>query len=116
MSSLHDPEVAYYVSQALEECHTLAAINADRETPWIAAGGTLSHWKRLAAEEALTAPCRGFEGRSVDPREVLALLQQAARQGEPHARARMLLLPDIGAPKSDVIHYLPALLPSAAPP
>ncbi len=58
---------------------------------------------------------RRFEGRSIDPREVLALLQQAARQGEPHARARMLLLRDIGAPKSDVIDDLPALLASGDP-
>src|SRR5258708_37871365 len=67
MSSLHDPEVAYYVSQALEECHTLAAINADRETPWIAAGGTPPPWERPPAGEAPPAPGRRFGSPAAGP-------------------------------------------------
>ena len=67
---------------------------------------------QLAAEAALAAPCRGFEGHAIDPREVLALLQGAARQGEPHARARLLLLRDVAAPKAEVIAEIPALLAS----
>lgn len=117
-SHLDDPQTMYHVSQALEECRTWGWTADDDKT--YAAVSVISYvdmqqWKRSGASEALAAPCRGFEGRLIDSREILALLQEAARQGEPHARARMLTFRDIAAPKSDVIPSLPALLATGDP-
>jgi hypothetical protein len=46
---------------------------------------------------------------------VLELLRYAARWGEPHATARMLLLRDIAAPKEDALAQLPWILTSREP-
>src|SRR6187402_868611 len=103
---LNDPQTMYYVSQALEECHAWGTTPDDEDT--YPAVSVISHidllqWKRMWASSALAAPCRGFDGRSIDSRDILALLQEAARLGEPHARARMLAFRDIAAPKSELI-------------
>jgi hypothetical protein len=115
---LDDPQTMYYVAQALEECHAWGTTPDDEET--YPAVSVVSHidllqWKRMWASSALAAPCRGFDGRSIDSREILALLQEAARQGEPHARARMLGFRDIAAPKSDLIAQIPSLLATGDP-
>ena len=112
---LDDPLIAYYVSQALEECHLIAELFPERSEGWIPAAGASRSWAQFAAQAALVAPCRGFEGRPIDPRQVFALLEASARQGEPHARARMLLFRDVAAPKEDVIAEIPALLASRDP-
>jgi hypothetical protein len=88
-----DPATAYYVSQALEECAALRPLPGDRA----------SHWIELAASAELSQPCRGFDGAVIEPREIVELLSAAARRGEPHAVARMLLFRDIAAPKADVM-------------
>lgn len=117
-SSLDDPRTMYYVSQALEECY---AWGAEPDDDGLYAGiEHVSHVdsqevKRSWAAEALAAPCRGLERHSIDPREILALLEAAAQHGEPHARARMLLFRDVAAPKSDVIQGLPDLLATGDP-
>jgi hypothetical protein len=100
-----DPETAYYISQALEECAALRPPAADREVSWSA----------LAAAAELLQPCRGFDGLAIAPTEIVALLDRAARRGEPHAVARMLLFRDIAAPKDDVIGALPMLLATRDP-
>ena len=112
---LDDPLIAYYVSQALEECHLLAELFPERRDAWFPAAAASHSWAQLAAQAALVAPCRGFEDRPIDPRQVFALLEASARSGEPHARARMLLFRDIAAPKADVIAEIPALLASRDP-
>jgi len=102
---LSNPETAYYVSQALEECAALRVLNED--------GGARS--VEMAASVALTTPCRGFDGRVIEPGEIVALLNLAALGNEPHAIARMLLFRDIAASKADVIDELPALLATRDP-
>ena len=116
-SHLDDPQTMYYVSQALEECRTWAATPDDPvpASVIVVSSMDLRQAMRTAAGEALAEPCRGFEGEIIDSREVLALLQEAARQGEPHARARMLLFRDIAAPKNDAIDEIPGLLATGDP-
>jgi hypothetical protein len=69
----------------------------------------------VAATVALTTPCRGFDDRIIEPREIVALLHMASLNGEPHAIARMLLFRDIAASKADVIEDLPGLLATRDP-
>ena len=115
---LEDPRTMYYVSQALEECYAWGAEPDDDD---IYAGVDvisrvdLQEAKRSWAAQALSAPCRGLERYSIDPREILSLLEGAAQHGEPHARARMLIFRDVAAPKSDVIPDLPDLLATGDP-
>src|SRR5436190_922742 len=95
---LDDPQTMYYVSQALEECHAWGTMPDDDDS--YPAVSVVSHmdllqWKRAWASSALAAPCRGFDGRTIDSREIFVLVQEAARQGEPHATARMLAFRDI---------------------
>ena len=115
---LEDPRTMYYVSQALEECYAWGAEPDDDD---IYAGVNvisrmdLQEAKRSWAAQALAAPCRGLERHSINPREILALLERAAQHGEPRARAHMLIFRDIAAPKSDVIPSLPHLLATGDP-
>jgi len=115
---LDNPRTMYDVSQALEECY---AWGADPDDDELYAGVDvisrvdLQEAKRSWAAQALAAPCRGLERYSIDPREILALLEEAAQHGEPHARARMLIFRDVAAPKSDVIPDLPDLLATGDP-
>ena len=99
---LHDPETAFYVSQALEECAVTRDISDNED---------FSIDERRASRE-ITAQCRGFEGRTIEPAAILEMLIYAARWGEPHATARMLLLRDVAAPKEDVLPQLPWMLTS----
>ena len=110
---LDDPQTMYYVSQALEECRAWGTTDDDDLPPGHYT--ELRQWMRIAAAEALAAPCRGFERLTIDSRQILALLQEAARLGEPHARARTLLFRDIAAPKSDAIAEVRDLLATADP-
>jgi len=114
---LDDPQTMYYVSQALEECRTWGATpDEDGDTTvTVISYVDPRQWIRSAAAETLAAPCRGFAGRLIDSRQIFALLQEAARQGEPHARARMLLFRDIAAPKSDVFAQILDLLATGDP-
>jgi len=115
---LGDPRTMYSVSQALEECHAWGTTPEEDDTyPSVSVVShvDLLQWKRMWASAALAAPCRGFDGRAIDSREILALLQEAARQGEPHARARMLAFRDIAAPKSDLLPDIPSLLATGDP-
>lgn len=84
---LRNPEAAFYVAQALEECAT----DRDNES------------------------CRGFTGQVIDPRAILGMLSYAARWGEPHALARMLLFRDIASSKDDALPDLPWMLASREP-
>lgn len=115
---LDDPRTMYYVSQALEECYAWGGFADDDDT--YAGVNVVSHVdlqqaKRSWASETLAAPCRGLERQSIDPREILALLDKAAQQGEPHARAHMLIFRDVAAPKSEAIQDLPDLLATGDP-
>jgi len=117
-SNPDDPRTMYYVSQALEECYAWGTEHDDDDIyagVEIVSHVDLQEAKRSWAAEALAAPCRGLERHSIDPREILALLQEAAQRGEPHARARMLIFRDVAAPKSDVIRSLPDLLATGDP-
>ena len=117
-SYLDDPRTKYYVSQALEECYAWGSEPDDDD---IYAGVDvisrvdLQEAKRSWAAQALAAPCRGLERYSIDPREILALLEGASQHGEPHARAHMLIFRDVAASKSDVIPDLPDLLATGDP-
>ena len=105
--------VAYDVSQALEECYAVSIALAPASA--LVPAGANARWAQLAASESLAAPCRGFEGSPIDPGEVLALLRHSASQGEPRARARLLLLRDVADPKDDALAELPALLAALDP-
>lgn len=107
---LAETAVAYDVSQALEECYALS-IALPPEEAVVPVSNPL-RWSALAASEALAAPCRGFEGHRIHPGDVLELLRYAADNGEPRARARMLLFRDVAAPKDAIVWELPALLDS----
>jgi hypothetical protein len=97
---LVDPETAFYVSQALEEC-ALSHDTGSREG--------LPALERHAA--ALIADqCRGFDAVVIDPAAILELLRHAARWGEPRAEARLLLMRDIAASKDDALPLLPWML------
>ena len=113
---LQDARVAYEVSQALEECYAVS-----RALPEASAAGLelvsapAASWPVLAAGEALSAPCRGFEGVLIEPGTVLGHLERAARGGEIRAIARLLLMRDIADDKSEALSQLPALLVSTDP-
>jgi hypothetical protein len=102
-----DPAVAFYVSQALEECSVARPFAADDDRP--------EPSSRKAAAESLADACRGFEGRVIEPDLIVSLLQGAAASGEPHAVARMLLFRDVAAPKGEVMERLPELLATGDP-
>jgi TPR repeat protein len=115
---LEDPRTMYYVSQALEECYAWGGFPDDDDL--YAGVNVISHVdlqqaKRSWASETLSAPCRGLERKTIDPREILTLLEKAARQGEPHARAHILVFRDVAAPKFDAIPELPDLLATGDP-
>ncbi len=97
---LRDPETAFYVSQALEECAVTRDISANEDVPV----------EERRAAGLVADHCRGFEGEVIDPADILDLLRYAARWGEPHAEARMLLLRDVAAPKDDALPRLPWML------
>lgn len=107
-ASLSESAVAYEVSQALEECYAVSMALSPADP--LVAVATRRSWAAMAAGESLAAPCRGFESHRIDPNEVLALLRYAADGGEARARARLLLLRDVSAPKDDVLDELPSLL------
>jgi hypothetical protein len=115
---LDDPRTMYYVSQALEECYSWG-VEPDDDDMYagvdVISRVDLREAKRTWAAEALAAPCRGLERHSIDPREILALLQEAARHGEPHARAHMLVFHELAAPKPELIRSLPDLLATGDP-
>ncbi|HET6265684.1 MAG TPA: hypothetical protein VFD95_12540 [Usitatibacter sp.] len=117
MAHLDDPRTMYYVSQALEECHAWGRLDEDDTdaSVTVVSHVDLKQWKRSWASAELAAPCRGFDGLTIDSRDILALLQEAARHGEPHARARMLSFRDIAAPKLDVMAEIPGLLATGDP-
>ncbi len=100
-----DPEIAFYVSQALEECAELRALHEDRDARSI----------ELAAAAALADPCRGFEDGVIQPGEIVELLNAASQRGQPHAIARKLLFRDIAAPKGEVIDEIAPLLATRDP-
>lgn len=104
-NSLHHPETAFYVSQALEEC---AVSRPPPEDP------ALPPEERRAAQ-LLADHCSGFHGEVIDPRAIFEMLRYAARWGEPHALARLLLFRDIAAPKDDALADIPWLLTSREP-
>ena len=105
---LSESAVAYEVSQALEECYAVSLALAPPES--VVPVSVQRSWAAMAAGETLAAPCRGFEAHRIDPNEVLALLRYAADGGEARARARMLLMRDVTAPKEEVLAEIPALL------
>jgi hypothetical protein len=95
-----DPETAFYVSQALEEC-ALSHHTGARD-------GMPVEERRAAA--LIADQCRGFDDAVIDPAAILDLLRHAARWGEPRAEARLLLLRDVAAPKEDALPHLPWML------
>jgi hypothetical protein len=108
--AVDDPEIAYFVSQALEECALTRVAHEEAEPTQ-----SVERWARLAAADALDAPCRGFDGAVIDPGEIVTLLAGAADRGEARAAARVLLFRDIAAPKSDVVAKLRTLLATRDP-
>ena len=102
---LNDPQTAFYVSQALEEC-ALTHDAGPRE-------GMPEEERRAAA--LIADQCRGFEDDVIDPASILELLRYAARWGEPRAEARLLLMRDVAAPKDDALASLPWMLTSREP-
>jgi hypothetical protein len=102
---LYHPETAFYVSQALEECA------GTREPPEDA--GIPADERRAA--RLLADHCRGFEGLPIEPEAIVSMLRYAARWGEPHALARMLLFRDIAQSKHDALPDLPWMLTSREP-
>lgn len=108
LDAIGDPETAYFVSQALEECSVARPFVADEERQ-------ADRWSERAASAALAQACRGFEGRLIEPGAIVDLLNQAAERGEPRAIARMLLFRDIAAPKAEMLPILPALLATRDP-
>jgi hypothetical protein len=102
---LQNPETAFYVAQALEECAATRDIDANEGVPAA---------ERRAARE-IADQCRGFSGQVIDPRAIVGMLAYAARWGEPHALARMLLFRDIAASKDDALADLPWMLTSREP-
>ena len=96
---------AFYVSQALEECAVTRDISGHEEMPL----------QERRAAGLIADHCRGFAGEVIDPGAILELLRYAARWGEPHALARMLLFRDIAAPKDDALADLPWMLTSREP-
>ena len=102
---LQDPEVAFHVSQALEECAVTRDLDAHI--------AVVQEERRAAA--ILADQCRGFAGETIRPAAILQLLRYAARWGEPRAEARLLLLRDAAASKDDALPHLPWMLTSREP-
>ena len=97
---VQDPQTAFYVSQALEEC----ALKHDAGLR----DGMPAEEQRAAA--LIADQCRGFDGEVIAPAAILELLRYAARWGEPRAEARLLLLRDVAASKDDALASLPWML------
>ena len=97
---LHDPQAAFYVSQALEDC-ALTHDAGPRD-------GMPADEQRAAA--LIADQCRGFDGEVIHPGTILELLRYAAHWGEPRAEARLLLLRDAAASKDDALPALPWML------
>jgi hypothetical protein len=93
------------VSQALEEC---AVMRVSPDVPDIPV-------EERRAAHLLAEHCRGFQGEPIEPAAILEMLRYAARWGEPHALARMLLFRDVAAPKDDALPDLPWMLTSREP-
>jgi hypothetical protein len=102
---LADPETAFYVAQAMEECAEALAATRDDAFPV----------QERHAAAALAQSCRGFAGTVIDPAHIVELLRYAASWGEPHAMARMLLFRDAAASKDDMLPILPWMLTSLEP-
>lgn len=102
---LYHPETAFYVSQAMEECSLTRDLTGHED---------VREEERRAASE-IADHCRGFAGQVIDPAAIVEMLRYAARWGEPHALARMLLFRDIAAPKDDALPELPWILTSRDP-
>ena len=97
---LRDPETAFFVSQALEDCALTHDTGMRDGLPL----------EEQRAASAIADQCRGFEGEVIDPATILELLRHAARWGEPRAEARLLLLRDAAASKEDALPSLPWML------
>jgi hypothetical protein len=97
---LHDPEVAFHVSQALEDCAITRDLEGHDEMPP----------EERRASALIADQCRGFAGEVIRPAAILELLRYAARWGEPRAEARLLLLRDAAASKADALPHLPWML------
>jgi hypothetical protein len=105
MAHLDDPRTMYYVSQALRGMPRVGTARHRRRHRPVGhprpRTSTRKQWKRSWALGGARRPVRGFDGLTIDSRDILELHQEAARHGEPHARARMLAFRDIAAPKLD---------------
>src|SRR5688572_165270 len=91
----------YYLAKALEECQFATSINEDlgaysakqrRQFLGTLPAGDPVNDKRIAAYDAVdnTARCLGFQGSKISAKDIDALYQVAAQQGDARAQARII--------------------------
>ena len=116
-----DAESRYFIAMALEDCYALSHSGIDnlRDDFTRRLGAALpdrvDRQLRETAFEASNRQCAPFDGSSISPKRVLALLRGAAQDGDPRAIARTLLFRDLAESKAGTFDVVTRLLASGDP-
>ena len=118
-----DAASRYYVAMALEDCYALSLHGLPqfreeflhRVNAGANATDQYGNWLRERAFAGTTQNCIGFDGAPISPEKILALLQSAARDGDPRAIARTLLFRDLADSKLGTFDLVTRLLSTRDP-
>ena len=116
-----DAESRYFIAMALEDCYALSHSGIENlrddfsRRLGSALPGRRDRQLRETAFEASIRQCAPFDGSSISPQRVLALLRGAAHDGDPRAIARTLLFRDLAESKVGSFDVVTRLLASGDP-
>ena len=118
-----DAESRYFVAMALEDCYALSHNGLPqfrddfvrRLNTGLTASNRAHNWARERAFENSIRHCAAFDTAPISPDKILALLQSAARDGDPRAIARTLLFRDLADSKAGTFDLVTRLLSSGDP-
>ncbi|MEO8384327.1 MAG: hypothetical protein ABI583_03720 [Betaproteobacteria bacterium] len=116
-----DAESRYFIAMALEDCYALShsgTKNLQEDFARQLDSGLHDRVDRQLRETAFQTsirPCAPFDGTSIPPERVLALLRSAALDGDPRAIARTLLFRDLAESKAGTFDVVTRLLASGDP-
>ncbi len=116
-----DAESRYFIAMALEDCYALShsgMVNLrDDFTRRLQAAlpDQVDRQLRETAFEASNRQCAPFDGLSISPARVLALVNGAAQDGDLRAIARTLLFRDLAESKAGTFEIVTRLLASGDP-
>ena len=116
-----DAESRYFIATALEDCYALSHSGIenlrDDFARQLEAGspGRIDRQLRETAFQTNIKQCAAFDGASISPERVLALLRSAALDGDPRAIARTLLFRDLAESKAGTFDVVTRVLASGDP-